>query len=124
MGILIATGPQLARPGGPTHPNGKIGRPSAGKVLVIGEPNISTKDDDKVKVREILLPRMVQLLECAGKPMWCNRPRAEWNRGGHCLALVLEWMVYIVVGGTRALGIQRNGKDQVTAIEGFRPMEK
>ncbi|KAJ6624609.1 hypothetical protein B0H10DRAFT_1943200 [Mycena sp. CBHHK59/15] len=91
-----------------------LGRPSPGNVLMIGESNISTKDNNKVKVQEILLRRMVKLLECNGKPMWCNHPRAERKGGGDCLALVLEWMVDIVVRGHVCWG--RNGKKDASRM--------
>ncbi|KAJ7906138.1 hypothetical protein B0H13DRAFT_1880822 [Mycena leptocephala] len=58
------------------------------------------------------------------KAVWVNHQRTERNVSGHCLALVLEWMVDLVVGGVSKLAIARNGKGAVMAIEGFSPMKK
>ncbi|KAJ7861956.1 hypothetical protein B0H13DRAFT_1867666 [Mycena leptocephala] len=101
------------------------GKASPGKVLVIGEPNITKEHDGKVKTTDVLFSRMVKMIKSVhNKAVWVNHQRTERNVSGHCLALVLEWMVDLVVGGVSKLAIARNGKGAVMAIEGFPPMKK
>ncbi|KAJ6620234.1 hypothetical protein B0H10DRAFT_1946284 [Mycena sp. CBHHK59/15] len=99
----------------------------AGKVILVGNPNIVDGDCKKTAASEILKPHLISLLrhlekKCGGKrPIFVNTTRPERNGGGHCLQLVLEWLVEIVVN---SLQIEHDAKGAVTAIEGFRQLER
>jgi hypothetical protein len=96
------------------------------KVLLVGNPNRLDEDETATQMDKILLPRMINLVKYAKKPawsVWCNKLRAERNWKQASLALVSEWMIEILVGGMRGLGIQRNADEEVIAIEGFHQME-
>ncbi|KAJ7817443.1 hypothetical protein B0H14DRAFT_2602030 [Mycena olivaceomarginata] len=87
---------------------------SPGKFLVIGEPNITKEHDGKVKTTDALFSRMVKMIKSVHKKaVWVNHQRTERNGSGHCLALVLEWMVDLVIGGVSKLAIARNGQPHI-----------
>ncbi|KAJ6611021.1 hypothetical protein B0H10DRAFT_2224498 [Mycena sp. CBHHK59/15] len=97
----------------------------ARKVIAICDPNVIPLDNRLDSLSSITRKsHLVKLfLEHEKKfsrvPYFINIPRRERNTGGHCLALVLEWMVELIVYG---LNVTRDGAGNVAAIEGFRPL--
>ncbi|KAJ6579393.1 hypothetical protein B0H10DRAFT_2342507 [Mycena sp. CBHHK59/15] len=57
------------------------------------------------------------------KQVWVNNKRPEHNNDGICLTLALEWMVELVDGGEKGLGIQRNRDGEVIAVKEFRMID-
>ncbi|KAJ7931979.1 hypothetical protein B0H13DRAFT_1857395 [Mycena leptocephala] len=75
------------------------------------------------KATIVLKSRMVDMLKEIGsrmKQVWVNNKQPEHNNDGICLTLALEWMVELVDGGKKGLGIRRNCDGEVTAVKGFR----
>ncbi|KAJ6560908.1 hypothetical protein B0H10DRAFT_1966799 [Mycena sp. CBHHK59/15] len=52
-----------------------------------------------------------------------HNKRPERNNDGICLTLALEWMVELVDGGEKGLGIQRNRDGEVIAVKEFRMID-
>ncbi|KAJ6564125.1 hypothetical protein B0H19DRAFT_1067717 [Mycena capillaripes] len=99
------------------------GKHSPGKALLICELNITDVEEREHVVAKILKSRMCGMLKelrSSAKQVWVNKKCPVGNNGGICLALALEWMVELIVGGEEGLDIQRGDKGQVTAVKGFR----
>ncbi|KAJ6570002.1 hypothetical protein B0H10DRAFT_2354793 [Mycena sp. CBHHK59/15] len=78
------------------------------------------------KAENVLKSRMVEMLKEIGsrvKQVWVNNKRPERNNDGICLTLALEWMVELVDGGEKGLGIQRNRDGEVIAVKEFRMID-
>jgi hypothetical protein len=103
--------------------------PSPGKVLVVGDPNRFNNAHERFG--DILNKHMVELIKWG----WANRIRGagvfvnkcslckERNTGGHCLALALEWMVDLIAGGKKVLGIKRDTRRKVVVVKGYRALK-
>ncbi|KAJ7105817.1 hypothetical protein C8R44DRAFT_806153 [Mycena epipterygia] len=97
------------------------------RTIVVCDPNIHSRMAQRTRTREVLFPRICNLLE-AGEvqnlPRWCNKPREARNTKGICLRLALDWAVELVANGVAALGIQRDDGGAITQIKGFRELKK
>ncbi|KAK7032943.1 hypothetical protein R3P38DRAFT_3186487 [Favolaschia claudopus] len=102
------------------------GYQSAGKVIVVCEPNITDVEAREHKAKVVLQHRifsMLQHIKKTSKQIWVNNKRQERNNKGICLQLVLEWMVELVSCGENPLQMSRNDQGKVTAIQGFRSIQ-
>ncbi|KAJ6565415.1 hypothetical protein B0H10DRAFT_1965693 [Mycena sp. CBHHK59/15] len=107
------------------HPPTPLARKS-GKILLVCEPNITDVEAREHKAENVLKSRMVEMLKEIGsrvKQVWVNNKRPERNNDGICLTLALEWMVELVDGGEKGLGIQRNRDGEVIAVKEFRMID-
>ncbi|KAJ7829742.1 hypothetical protein B0H14DRAFT_2593830 [Mycena olivaceomarginata] len=100
--------------------------PSPGKVLVVGDPNRFNNAHEQFGE-----PSMVELIKWGranrirGAGVFVNKCslRKERNTGGHCLALALEWMVDLIAGDEKVLGIKRDTCGKVVVVKGYRALK-
>ncbi|KAJ7215851.1 hypothetical protein GGX14DRAFT_391530 [Mycena pura] len=101
------------------------GMRSAGKTLLIGEPNVLWLNREERDLDNISLGHFRSLFDNVVdkhniQQIFINTPRKERNNGGHCFVLTLEWMAEIVIKG---LDIQWNEAGGVQGITGFRRID-
>ncbi|KAJ6628083.1 hypothetical protein B0H10DRAFT_1940640 [Mycena sp. CBHHK59/15] len=110
----------------PFQPFGTVGGLIHWKILLVCELNITDVEAREHKAENVLKSRMVEMLKEIGsrvKQVWVNNKRPECNNDGICLTLALEWMVELVDGGEKGLGIQRNRDGEVIAVKEFRMID-
>ncbi|KAJ6551099.1 hypothetical protein B0H10DRAFT_1968571 [Mycena sp. CBHHK59/15] len=108
------------------HPPHTPGKKGPGKILLVCEPNITDVEAREHKAENVLKSRMVEMLKEIGsrvKQVWVNNKCPDRNNDGICLTLALEWMVELVDGGEKGLGIQRNRDGEVIAVKEFRMID-
>jgi hypothetical protein len=100
----------------------RVGGCSAGKTLLVCDPNVLPLNRHEDNLDNILNANFREIFKQVisdrkVQRVFVNKSRAERNTRGHCFALALEWMVEMVVMG---LQIEWDEAGAVKAVEGFR----
>ncbi|KAJ7667114.1 hypothetical protein B0H17DRAFT_1142992 [Mycena rosella] len=99
-----------------------INRPAQNKVVLIVDINQGPVEKRATNLKDATNGRLANLLKSeVGKKQCKFASNAVKERNGEdrCLAMTLQWMLRIVVGGVEGLGIWRDKGGEVMGVEGF-----
>ncbi|KAJ7699161.1 hypothetical protein B0H16DRAFT_1705874 [Mycena metata] len=105
-------------------PKSKRGGTSAGKELLVWDPNIVASDKRKTEARELLTSRTRSVVKNGKtianvryKAMWANDP-VKGGNSGYCLQMCLEKILQVAIYGLDVT--RREDNNRVVEIGGFR----